>query len=168
MSIFAPLISKKMTTEERIKRQKELVEHMGKLYDRKGFQTTSGRIMGLLIVMDKEQYTFDEIVEELKISKSSASNALRILEISNLIEYTTVPGDRKRYFRMKKLEHFSLIEDHRNKLRLSRDFIQEALDLKADKNSENSVFLQNLKDMLDFYLEKFDDLKKEFLERKTK
>ena len=31
-------------------------------------------------------FTFDEIVEELRISKSSASNALKMLEIRDIIE----------------------------------------------------------------------------------
>ena len=33
-----------MTSEERIRRQKELVEALGRLYDKKGFQPVAGRI----------------------------------------------------------------------------------------------------------------------------
>ena len=69
-----------MTPEERVKQQKELIETIGLLYDKKGFQPIAGRIIALLTVMDKELFTFDEIVQELQISKSSASNTLRILE----------------------------------------------------------------------------------------
>jgi DNA-binding transcriptional regulator GbsR (MarR family) len=151
-----------MTSEERIKRQKELVETIGCLYDKKGFQPTAGRIIGLLTVMDKEQYTFDEIVEELQISKSSASNALSILEISKIVEYTTVPGDRKRYFQIKKLDKFTLIDEHRINLQETRDYLRNILDLKANKNSENSLLIKNLIDMLNFFLEKIEDLKIEY------
>lgn len=152
-----------MTSEERIKRQRELVEAAGRYYDKKGFQPTAGRVIGLLTVMDKEQFTFDEIVEELQISKSAASNALSILEISNIVEYNTIPGDRKRYFQIKKLDKFSLIDEHRILLLETRDFLKKVFDLKADKNSENALFINHLIDMLDFFLAKFEELKKEYM-----
>jgi DNA-binding transcriptional regulator GbsR (MarR family) len=152
-----------MTSEERIKRQKELVEAAGRYYDKQGFQPIAGRILGLLTVMDKEQYTFDEIVEELQISKSSASNALRILEISNVVEYITIPGDRKRYFQIKKLDKFSLVDEHRIRLKETSDYLQVVLDLKANKNSENSLLIKNMIDMLNYFLNKFDELKKEYM-----
>lgn len=151
-----------MTTEERIKRQKELVEIAGRFYDKKGFQPIAGRIIGLLTVMDKEQYTFDEIVDALQVSKSSVSNALKLLELSDSIEYITISGDRKRYFQLKKREKFSLIDEHRNMLITSRDYLQNVLELKANKKSENSIFIRNLIEMLDFFLGKFEELKKEF------
>jgi len=152
-----------MTSEERIRRQKELVEALGRLDDKKGFQPVAGRILGLLLVMDKEQYTFDEIVEELQISKSSASNALRMLEVANIIEYYTLPGERKRYFQIKKPDKFALIDEHKTNLESSRKFFQDAWELKANKNSENAILLQNLIKMLNFFLEKFEELKKEYL-----
>ncbi len=151
-----------MTSEERIKKQKELVEAMGIMYDKEGFQPIAGRILGLIMIMDKEQFTFDEIVEELQISKSSASNALRMLEIRDVIEYTTRPGDRKRYFQLKKLDKFKLINDHEIKLKKTCDFLQEVLDLKADKNSENALLIKNMVDMLQYFLGKFEELKKEY------
>ncbi len=151
-----------MTSEERIRRQWELVEIAGRIYDKKGFQPVAGRIIGILTVMDKEMYTFDELVEELKVSKSSVSNALKVLELSDAIEYITLTGDRKRYFRLRKRDKFSLIDEHKNILSTSRDYLKEVLELKADKQSENSVFIGNLIDMLDFYLDRFEDLKKEY------
>jgi DNA-binding transcriptional regulator GbsR (MarR family) len=155
-----------MTQEERIKKQKELIEKLGRHYGKKGFQPTAGRIIGLLIVMDKERFTFDEIVEELKISKSSASVALQILEMRDVVDYITIPGERKRYFQIKRMDRFALIDEHRNKLRTSRDFIQAVIDLKSDQMSENTVFLKNITDMLDFFLFKFDELKKEYIANK--
>lgn len=37
------------------------------------------------------------------------------------------------------------------------------MELKANKNTENAIFLDNMINMLDFFIEKFDDLKKEYL-----
>jgi len=154
-----------MTSEERIKRQKELVETMGRVYEKEGFQPIAGRILGLLIIMDKEQFTFDEIVEELQISKSSASNALRLLEIREFIEYITRPGDRKRYFQLRKLDKFALVNEHLFKLKSARDYLQAVMELKANKDSENALFINNVVDILNFFLDKFEEFKKEYLTR---
>jgi DNA-binding transcriptional regulator GbsR (MarR family) len=157
---------KKMTSEERIKRQKELVETAGRFYEKKGMQPIAGRILGLLTVMDKEQFTFDEIVEELVISKGSASNALRMLEVANTIEYITIPGIRKRFFQLKKLDKFTLIDEHRANLISTRDYLQMVLDLKANRNSGNAVLIANLIDMLNFFMDKFEELKNEYTTKK--
>jgi len=152
-----------MTSEDRIRKQKEMVESMGRIYAGEGLQPIAGRIFGLLTIMDKEQFTFDEIVEELQISKSSASNAINLLLIRDSIEYKTIAGDRKRYFQIKKLDRFALIDEHKKKLQSTRDYLHKVLELKANRKSENAMFIENLTDMLNFYLDKFEDLKKEYI-----
>ncbi len=57
---------------ERIQKQ-ELIERIRRNNERDSFQPMLARILGLLMVMDKEEYTFDEIVDEMQISKSSAN-----------------------------------------------------------------------------------------------
>ena len=151
-----------MTSEERIKQQKELIETLGRIYEKEGFQPSAGRIIGLLLIMDKEQFTFDEIVEELQISKSSASNGLRLLEIKGLIEYITKPGDRKRYFQVKKPSKFFTLEEHQKKLKMTSEYLQAILDLKADKNSGNSLLLEEMINMINFFLIKFEKFYTEY------
>ena len=52
--------------------------------------------MGLLTVMDKEQFTFDEIVEELANQQEAPQvTPLKILEMSEGIEYITLPVTAK-------------------------------------------------------------------------
>ena len=163
MLIFVPQNQQLMTPEERLSKQKDLIEILGRTYDKQGFGLIPGRIMGLFMVMDKELYTFDEIVEELQISKSTASNALRILEARRQIEYTTIAGDRKRYFHIHRVDKFSVIEDHYQRLRTSRDFLQSILDIKADPQSPNALFIGDLVNLISFFLNKFDELKEEYL-----
>jgi DNA-binding transcriptional regulator GbsR (MarR family) len=151
-----------MTTEERIKKQKQLVETIGRHLEDEGFQPTAGRVLGLLMVMDKERYTFDEIVEELNISKSSASIALKNLQIRGDIDYVTLPGDRKRYFEMKKKNQVEIIEEFETKMKEFRNLLQEIIALKADPNSPNSKFYSTLIEMFDFFFTRFEDLKKEY------
>ncbi len=154
-----------MQTNERTKAQKDLVETIGRIYEKQGVGAIAGRISGLLTVMDKEQYTFDEIVEELKISKSSASNALRVLEARNQVEYSTLPGDRKRYFHIRRQDKFALIDEHQTMLRKTRDLFHEMLELKADKKSPNAIFLKDAENLLTVFLDRFDELKAEFMNK---
>jgi DNA-binding transcriptional regulator GbsR (MarR family) len=146
------MISSDMNTEERSEKQKVLIEEIGRVFDKEGFQPIAGRILGLLMVTDKEQYTFDEITEELQISKSSASNTLRNLEIRGDIEYITLPGDRKRYFQLKTSDSFKIMEDLEKKIAASSNLFKNIIDLKADKNSKNAVFLANLLKMMNEFL----------------
>ena len=81
--------------------QKEVIERIGIAQERYGFQPAASRVVGLLYVADRTELCFDEIAEGLQISKSATSNALKLLEQADKIEYITHPGDRKRYFRLK-------------------------------------------------------------------
>lgn len=155
-----------MKTEERINQQKQLVEIIGLRHEQEGGQPVAGRIMGLLMVMDKEQYTFDEIVEELQISKSSASVALKMLQLRNLVEYVTYTGDRRRYFRVRSQEPFHLINELEKSLIEKKQIMERIVSLKANPESRNSEFFRNLIDITDFFLGKFESLRKEYLKNK--
>ena len=109
--------------------------------------------------MDKEEYTFEEIVEEMQISKSSASTALKNLEIRGIIEYVTYPGDRKRYFRFVSGEIDGLINEMENKLKRNLVIINQIIELKKDPNSRNSNFLKNISKGMEFFIKNLDELK---------
>jgi len=151
-----------MNTEGRVQKQRELVEYIGRFYEEEGLQPTAARILGLLMVMDKERFTFDEIVEELQISKSSASLALRILQTRGDVDYTTLPGDKKRYFELKKRNLFALINDVEEKMRRQKEILQNIVDLKANKDTQNTQFFKELIRMLDFFFERIEWFKQDF------
>jgi len=81
------------------KKQKELIERLGVFMESEGLSPAPSRIMGLLLVSDKLELTFEDIYETLKISKSAASNAINMLLRTHRVEYMTKSGERKRYFR---------------------------------------------------------------------
>lgn len=144
---------------ERVAKQKELIEHIGRQNEREGFQPVSARILGLLMVMDKEEYTFDEIVEEMQISKSSASTALKNLEIRGIIEYITYPGDRKRYFRFVSGEIDGMINEMENNMKKKLAIINQIIELKKDQNSRNATFLRNVLKGMEFFIKNLDELR---------
>lgn len=151
-----------MEESERIKKQKELIERIGRQNEREGFQPVTARILGLLMVMDKEEYTFEEIVQEMQISKSSASNALKNLELRGVIEYVTYPGDRKRYFRFVAGDLNEIIDDIEKKIQTNLDIVQKIIELKKDPNSRNVKFLKNVTEGMKFFVEHLDMLKAEY------
>ncbi len=151
-----------MEDSERKQKQKELIELIGRQQEREGFQPVTARILGLLMVMDKEEYTFEEIVEEMQISKSSVSTALKNLEIRGVIEYITYPGDRKRYFRFVSGDVDGMISDMQSKTRQSLNIINQIIELKKDPNSRNALFLKNILMGMEFFIKKMDELKTEY------
>jgi len=151
-----------MNKEERLKKQKELIEEIGIYYDKEGFQPIAGRILGLLMVMDKERFTFDEIVEELQISKSSASNTLRNLQMRGDIEYITLPGERKRYFQINRKEPLSIIEEFEKKILKTKEIFDYLLELKENPESPNAIFFMELRNITKLLLTSFEQCKDEY------
>ena len=148
-----------MEESERLNKQKELIEYIGRQNEKEGYQPVTARILGLLMVMDKEEYTFEEIVEEMKISKSSASTALKNLELRGIIEYVTYPGDRKRYFRFVSSDIDGIIDEMENKLKKSQMTIRQIIELKKDPNSRNATFLKDVLMGMEFFIKNMEDLK---------
>ena len=151
-----------MEESERIKKQRELIERIGRNNERDGFQPVTARILGLLMVMDKEEYTFDEIVDEMQISKSSASNALRNLELRGVIEYVTYPGDRKRYFRFVSGDINEIIAEIEKRMQQKLHIMQQIIELKKNPNSRNAKFLKNVLEGINFFIENLEKLKTEY------
>lgn len=83
------------------KEKEELIEmfgiHFELLYN---LSPLGSRILGLLIIDGcKKGLTFEEIVEKLSASKSSISTNLNLLLKMDKINYYTLTGDRKKYFK---------------------------------------------------------------------
>ena len=155
-----------MEESERIKKQRELIERIGRNNERDGFQPVTARILGLLMVMDKEEYTFDEIVDEMQISKSSASNAFRNLELRGVIEYVTYPGDRKRYFRFVSGDINEIIAEIEKRMQQKLHIMQQIIELKKNPNSRNAKFLKNVLEGINFFIENLEKLKTEYKDKR--
>lgn len=153
-----------MNESERIQKQRELIEQIGIQSEREGFQPVAGRIMGLLMVMDKEEYTFEEIVEETQMSKSSVSTALKNLELRGVIEYVTYPGDRKRYFRFISGDIDMIISEVEKKTRKNLETIRTIISLKKNPDSRSVLFFKHLLDGMEFFLRRLNELKTQYKE----
>ncbi len=148
-----------LTDIERIARQKELIEELGNHLNRHGGHQLCGRIIGLLSFSDAEDFTFDEIVSELQVSKSSVSVALNNLLATNKIEYFTRAGDRKRYFRIKIKPIGEAIEEMMHDINAICQLQKQALSLKPDKESRSAKNIQKMIQGITFFRQALDEYK---------
>ena len=148
---------------ERTQKQRELVEAMGRLTNRGGGTSLSGRIIGLLSFLDKEEFTFEEIVDELKISKSSVSTTINHLIETDKIEYVTYPGDRKRYFRIKINTRKQFLQAMKRHIEKLEKLNRTALELKLDKNSRTAKNIGEMLKGFAFWKNQMEVYEKEFL-----
>lgn len=81
----------------REKAAEEFVEIMGLVLQSDGLSRTAGRILAMLILMDRPA-GLDEIANYLQVSRSGVSTNTRELERIAAIERSTRPGDRQYYF----------------------------------------------------------------------
>jgi len=81
--------------------KEELIEMFGIHFEtHHRLSPLSARILSLLIVENcKPGLTFDDLVLKLGASKSSVSTNLTLLVEMGKLEYYTVSGDRKKYYR---------------------------------------------------------------------
>jgi DNA-binding transcriptional regulator GbsR (MarR family) len=128
-------------------KQKQLVERVGVAHEREGLSPAAARILGMFLVADDTEHTFEEIQSELGLSKSAVSNALNFLLQARSIEYITRPGDRRRYFRSALHhwpDHLSIV--FKSKLEIMH-ILQEVL---AQRSQETEEFNHHFAELLDF------------------
>lgn len=153
-----------MTLTEQKRQQ---IEKIGIFNEQMGLPPVAGRIMGLLYVSDQPELTFDEIRETLQISKSATSNALNLLMQLNRLEYTTFPGDRKRYFRLKISKWREIIAGEIDRITELNTVLRDvvATRTKSTPDYNNSIaeladFLDYLRDELPALMQKWEQTRK--------
>lgn len=69
-----------------------------KFFNEMGYSIAFGKIFGYLISFNSK--TFEEIVNDLKISKGSVSMTLKAMIQSGYLDYDLKPGERKKHFKI--------------------------------------------------------------------
>ena len=125
--------------------KQELIEMYGIHFEHQyNISPLAARILGVLIIDGcKSGVTFEELVAKMKASKSSISTNLNLLQKMDLINYFTVSGDRKKYFKAAPLS-----ERLKNYLNLidSEKLLVEKIITYREKNiscTQENINLQN-------------------------
>ncbi|MBB6328080.1 DNA-binding transcriptional regulator GbsR (MarR family) [Algoriphagus iocasae] len=143
-------------------KHKELIERIGVFHEHKGMQPLVGRIIGLLLVHDEGEVSFDEIVEQLGVSKSAVSNALTFLQAKGRCVYSTRPGDRKRYFALKVSDWREDFEKELQNIAEIQKFIDEVLEVRTEKNPEFNCRMRDFSNFLCFFKQEIPALFERF------
>ena len=147
-------------------KQRELIERIGVFHEHKGMQPLVGRIIGLLLVKENAEATFEEIVEELGVSKSAVSNALTFLQAKERIIYHTKPGDRKRYFTMKVSDWRADFEKELLNIAEIQKFLDEVLEIHQHQKTDFCCQMKDFSNFLDFFRKEvpamFERFKKQY------
>ncbi len=72
---------------------------MGVVAQADGLPRIAGRIMGKLII-EEGPFSFNELANQLQVSRGSISTNTRLLEQLGIIERVSHPGERQDYFRL--------------------------------------------------------------------
>ena len=134
-----------------------MVERMGVQAEKDGFSPAAARIFSLLLIAEPPHLTFEQLQQTLLLSKSSVSNALVHLQTRSLIDYFTLSGDRKRYFRIHKTAWYEFMKSI---IRTQKPFlvqvINEALAFRATQSIEATDVLYEAKDFTDYMFGEMD------------
>ncbi|MEL4306814.1 GbsR/MarR family transcriptional regulator [Joostella sp. CR20] len=139
-----------MADETDLKKLKhELVEEMGVYFECQDMLSPlASRIFGYLALVGDEGATFDEILEELQVSKSSVSTNLQLLQSMGRIGYYTKPGDRRRYFKASFDNMINRLEDKINSWRKERELHVKVKNYREKLIATNKqVSVENKKDI---------------------
>lgn len=77
----------------------EFIESMGVFFERYGISRIGGRMLGLLMVAERE-LSLDDIAGALGVSRASVSTNVRMLMLYGMAQLVTRPGDRRDYYRL--------------------------------------------------------------------
>ncbi|WPP51092.1 GbsR/MarR family transcriptional regulator [Catalinimonas niigatensis] len=122
---------------------KNKVERFGCFFEQHGAPPVSARILGYLLFSNPPRRTFYEIVEFVQASKSSVSHAINLLLEREIISYTTLPGDRKRYFQLNFSNWANIVKSRIKFYSQVQGFVLEAIDKHQQEGGEQE-FLDGL------------------------
>lgn len=96
----------------------------------------AGRALGFLLVAQPAERTIDELAAGLQVSRGAISMAMKDLLQLGLIEKTTRPRDRRRYYCLRRNVWARLYLDQRANVRDHLEMAERGLDLLKDRPLE--------------------------------
>lgn len=111
----------------------------------------AGRVLGWLTIAEPPHQAMSELTEALQASKSSISTTTRFLIQIGLIERTSLPGQRRDYFRIKADTWDQKLKESLWQMTASRQLTERGLELVKDADNSNRRWLEEMRDMYAFF-----------------
>ncbi len=127
-----------------MKDKEQLLTEATEILKGTGWHPVRAQIIGLFYTSNQKYFTFQEIIDTLKISKSTASRALNFLLDLGKIDYITKgQNKRKRYFYMSVKGNIDLIDKWLESLKRQQHFFEKILPLRDNTNEELNHLIQH-------------------------
>ena len=107
----------------------QFVEAMGDLMDEHGLPHMAGRVIGALLICPETHMSMDELVDELQASKGSISMSTQLLLRIGIVDRISLPGHRRRYYRIREDLWEGLFLDRTEHIRQHANLVLKGLDL---------------------------------------
>ncbi len=140
--------------------KKRFIEEVGLLFEQTGLPRMAGRILGWLLIANPPHQTTSDLTEALLASKASISTVTRLLIRIGLIERTSLPGERRDYFRINHNAWHQLIGESLARTTAFRQLAEHGLELLEGKHHSNRQWLEEMRDMYAFFEREFPILMK--------
>lgn len=137
---------------DRDRKKREFAERYSLLFEQFGMPRVSGRIFGWLLVCDPPHQSAEDLLDNIGGSRSSISTMTRLLHQMRLIERVAVPGDRKRYWRIRPGMWTDLVRARTEALYSIRDLAKEGLAILEDEPRFNRLRLEEMHGMYSYFL----------------
>ena len=136
----------------------KVVEQLGVFFERFDHTPTSARIVSYLLVVEPHYQDFESIRAFLQASKSTISTTLKSLSNKGIVDYQTLPGDRKRYFKVNPEKWLSMTLTSIHGFTLIKSILAEILEIR--NKEESPEFYNGIKNLHAFFihLDKYLDM----------
>jgi DNA-binding transcriptional regulator GbsR (MarR family) len=147
--------------------QQRFIEEFGLFAEAIGLPRMAGRILAWLLICDPPEQTMPDLTEALQASKSSISTMTRLLIQFRLVERTTLPGQRRDYYRVPPDFWERWLEDSVNKIAEFRKLAGRGLALLDHESTQRRRRLQDMHDVYLLLEEEYPRLVAQWKERRN-
>jgi DNA-binding transcriptional regulator GbsR (MarR family) len=125
-----------------INQRNTFIEESGILFETMGMTRMAGRIMGYLMITDKDMASFEELTQVLQASKSSISTNVKACTLVGFIKPITQPGDRKTYYMLSPdISWSDLFRKKAEQLTVLNKMFIKGLELRSNTKDKTSKWL---------------------------
>lgn len=132
-----------MSFENLSEEKKNYLEDFGLFFEKLGSGRIAGLILGYLLISDRPEVSFNELVEQLDVSKASVHNQLKMLEQTGFVKALRFKDDRKTYYRIGARDMGEMTVRRMGMTVLFVDLMLRGYEMKQNKQDDAANFLRD-------------------------
>lgn len=124
--------------------KEKLLKESAQIFENIGWTPATAKILALFYVSNQKYFTFEELLDRLKLSKSTASRALNLLLDTEKVKYIIKDNNkRKRHFYISIDGSLSFIHKYQNILEAQQKLLEKLLSVRDESNPKFNQFIQH-------------------------